>query len=180
MDLMIDLETTSTQNNTHILTIGAIIFNRADGKMFETFYEKIDLSSYDGFNRRFRMDPNTIVWWMKQESAAREEAFLGDNRKNIEEVLDNFITFVKKHDIDKVWSHGKEFDIKILEYHFDVFNLECPWKYWQCMDTRTLFTIGNVNFNNVTLNEEENKHNAIYDCKRQIKAVHLAYININK
>lgn len=176
--LMVDLETTSTKQNTFMLTIGAVVFNPRLEKTGKEFYRKVDINSYERAKRRFDVDINTIEWWMKQNEDARREAFLGDDRDDILDVLNEFIDFYKDSKISKIWSHGKEFDIKILEYHFDIFDYECPWKYWETMDTRTLYALSDLDYRNISLEDVDIKHNALYDCKRQIKAVNICYKNI--
>jgi len=100
-NLMIDCETLSLAPDALILSIGACYFN-AEG-VGDCFYERID------FDLRYGdVDKATLMWWMKQDQAIRDETFSG--KLYLEQVLIRFAAFAKfdvrcwsKHMIDFVW-----------------------------------------------------------------------------
>src|SRR3972149_9722100 len=116
--IMIDIETLSVSRNAKILTIAAKVFDFSF-KMFKGFYVKIDLDSYKE-NYNFHTDPKTVEWWNQQSENIKNEAFFGENRIAIEKamkLLNDFIIVQPKPYY--VWSHGKDFDLPILENAFE-------------------------------------------------------------
>jgi hypothetical protein len=174
-DIMIDLETLSTKNNAIILTIGAIKFNRNNdwGEDFtiesihesKKFYKRITIESCEklGLDR----DANTEKWWNEQDKDAKEEAFgFVKDRYDIIEVLKMFSKWFGNSRY--VWGNGSSFDITILTEAYSRCGLELPWKFYNIRDLRTLLDLYNVRLSNFTNNS---KHNALYDCFYQIKAL---------
>jgi len=164
---MIDLETLSTRPNAVILVLAAVKFNRT-GKIrkledMDTFYHRITINSCE--EKGMHTDPETQKWWDKQDREVREEAF-GEPREDLSVVLRKFIEWYG--DAKTPWSHGATFDLVILNDAFRRCNLEAPWKFWDCRDTRTLYDIAGVK--NWDL-PQASKHHALYDCDRQIWGV---------
>ena len=170
MDVMIDLETLSTRPNAVILVIAGVKFNRA-GKITElkgmdTFYKRVEINSCT--SRGMHTDEGTIKWWNKQSTEIREEAF-GNPREELSTVLRQFIEWFGKSEV--VWSHGATFDIVIMNEAFRRCNLEAPWKFWNCRDTRTLYDIACIRNNDLP---QLAKHHALHDCHRQIWGVKIS------
>lgn len=156
--LMVDLETLATTPNATILTIGAVTFNPNNSDIYDSFYKKIELESYEGLDSF--IDDGTIEWWSKQDKAVQEEAFDPEGRENILDVMNDFYRFCMGS--SKFWSHGSTFDIIILEHYFRQLNKPYPWKFWEVRDTRTLFDLG---FDPEM--PQANKHHALEDARRQ-------------
>ncbi len=174
---MVDIETLSTASNACILTIGAIRFDRYTEiskvdivetlKKMDVFYCKIDIGSCEELG--LKMDVDTLKWWMKQSTEAIEEAFFGE-RMALKDVLLAFTQWFKGSDY--IWSHGDDFDTVILGEAYRKCGLQSPWKYWNTRDTRTLFDVAKVT---KEMMPNENLHNAVFDCYRQILGVALAF-----
>ena len=185
---MVDIETLSTDSNAIILTIAAIPFG-PDGKLIMQddyyFYEKIDLNSYNKYNNQFDFNWSTLLWWLQQDKEPLNDAFLQNPRYPIDTVLQDFINWLNiTCDLlnDKrinIWSHGKDFDAVILQNAFKVCGLECPWKFWDTRDTRTIYAFSNVNLKNIPMPEGYKAHNAVGDCLKQIKGIEISYNIIN-
>lgn len=184
--IMIDIETLSIDTNALPLTIAAVIFDPYDKEKDQIeFYYRVDLKEIDV--SKFKIDLNTIVWWMYQSKKARDEAFISKPRTSLYQILIFLSEFITKNDVKYIWSHGKDFDCVLLKNMYNIYNLKCPWMYYDTRDTRTLFHLANINYNDIKLEnlmrdpkgenfiEEDIKHNALLDCKRQIYAVQLAY-----
>lgn len=173
-NVMIDLETLGTQANTYIVTLAAVAFMPSVGKVAYEFYEKIDVDSYPKTGA-FSFDFQTLAWWMNQSVAARNEAFSGTPRKNIEVVLRNLAKWIREltpnPDGVKVWSQGAGFDIPVLEYTMRYFNIEVPWKFWNVRDTRTLYDVAGISYSKVVPPAGAVAHNALADCLKQVEAV---------
>ena len=188
--IMVDLETLSTDSNAVILTIGAIPFSGAGELIMGDdfyFYECVDLKSYNKYkNNEFSFNWDTLIWWLKQEKEPREEAFLIGPRHAISDVLQDFVNWIgivcKELNDNRIniWSHGKDFDVVVLENGFKVCNIECPWKFWDTRDTRTLYALAGVDMRNISVPAGFKAHNAVGDCFKQIEGVRQAFNNINR
>ena len=187
VNFMVDLETMSTASNAVILTIGCIPFG-SDGSLIVEedmfFYNRIDLSSYN--NRpEFHSDFNTLLWWLQQEKEPLDEAFLAGPRKPIDRAMMDFdiwLAQICSYLNDKkitMWSHGKDFDCVVLDNAFKACHLECPWKYFDTRDTRTIYSLAGVDMRNVQIPEGYKAHNAIGDCLKQIEGIKQSFQIIN-
>jgi DNA polymerase III epsilon subunit-like protein len=173
-EVMIDLETASTDKTASILTLGAIKFkNNApviSMDSMNTFYVKINLEDC----KRYKLDVNadTMEWWELQSEEAKEEVFGGD-RLPLKKALKQFIEWWGYSNI--VWSNGSVFDVVIMENAFKACGLRPPWKFWNIRDTRTRYADGKVR-----LNDFPNKiqHHALHDCYAQINACKQAAKNL--
>ena len=176
-NIMIDIETLSTANNASILTIGAVKFSRTNFKVTSKFYKRISHESNEYFNRHF--DENTVNWWNSQDEEARKEIFDKKDRINLSLALQELSIFIGNSRA-KIWANGICFDITILESAYEACDLNVPWRYWNIMDVRTVYEIGNLNLNNF---KRENNllgqhHNALADCECQLKAMEQAFDNL--
>lgn len=182
---MIDLETLATKTNSKLLTIGAVYFEPNTGKVKDKFYRRVDVKSYDTeAPLEFDMDFSTIMWWVKQNDKAKDEAFFKKPRYAIKKCLTDFITWLEKLKKQSSyykniipWSHGKDFDIVILQEHFNILGLNCPWKFWETRDTRTLYNFMGIDMRKIKVPTSNGlvAHHAIGDCLKQIHGVYLAY-----
>jgi DNA polymerase III epsilon subunit-like protein len=165
-DIMIDLETLSTATNAAILTIGAVRFNpygdeTTTPEMIE-FYYKIDLDSCEELD--LDIDENTINWWARQCTEAKDEAFSEHNRIKLEEVFKELSKFCKG--AKRIWSNGAGFDVVICETIFKRLCLPIPWKFWNIRDCRTYYDLGiDPKMPSITA------HNALADAKAQAIAI---------
>jgi len=177
MEVMLDLETLSTRGHASILVIAAMKFDRntniskPHAQISQNqFYAKISIDSCEKVD--MHIDPKTVAWWDKQDSQIRNEAF-GEPREDLKSVLVNFSKWYGNS--KTIWSHGATFDIPILTEAYIRCGLEPPWKFWTCRDTRTLFDIANIKQEDMP---NENLHNALYDCWRQICGVQESFRRI--
>jgi DNA polymerase III epsilon subunit-like protein len=174
-DVMIDIETLSTKNNALILTIGAIKFNKnKDSNEIEKFYYKIDRKSCELLF--MHVDKETIKWWKEQPANLVHETFIDNkNRININDALIKLSNFIK--DCNYIWANSPNFDCVILENAYNSCKLEVPWKFWQLRDTRTVYDLGKIRLNDIVI-ENNNIHNALDDCYKQIIALKKSFENL--
>lgn len=141
-DIMIDLETLDVLPTATVLTIGAVKFDpntiSKTKDDCEQLYLRIDLDSCDSLG--LTVSQSTIDWWSKQSKEAQEEAFSADNRVDIKDAMHELYNFC--WGAKRVWSHGSGFDLVICEHIFARLEKLCPWNFWQCRDTRTLYDLG--------------------------------------
>ncbi len=181
-DLMIDLETLSTQTDAVMLSIGAVLFTADQdehGYPRKQFYGLPSLYSQQRLG--LHIEPNTLRWWLKQSDEARAEfAYMDDNNLvSIQKVLMALSEFICDYKPKRVWSHGATFDLPILAMAYDKCQMECPFKYWDCRDTRTLFDLlgepKNGTLGQLLKPGGKTAHNAVIDCENQANAVNYAW-----
>ena len=168
-DVMIDIETLGTSIDCIILSIAAVEFDRFTGEINREFYEKI--KPQHGQGRELSFD--TLKWWANQPSGAFSEAMSG--RDNLSTVIWHLSKWWNQfHWEHFCWSQGTDFDIAILEHAFKTNNYYVPWKYNAKRDTRTAYDV--CGFDPKSIEREGTYHNALDDCKHQVKCV-VAAIN---
>jgi exodeoxyribonuclease VIII len=184
IDVMLDLETLGLGNTPVISQLSAVIFDIETGTTFEEYNEKVSPQSCVKLG--LKIDAGTVEWWLKQDQSILENVIVKSitGGKNIKEVLATFSNFLK--DIKKthkakeirIWGNGTLADNKWLESAFDLAQVEKPFKYWEHSDVRTLVDLGwrltGVDHKK-DLKFEGEKHNAIDDCKHQIKYCSAIY-----
>jgi hypothetical protein len=169
-DIMIDIETLGTCNNSVIATIGAMKFNRKDRikpmEEMNSFYRRIDISSC--ISKGMITEQDTIDWWENQDEKSRDELYDPCNRYSIEESLRELSEFIGNYDFTFIWAQGPHFDCTILENAYKKCNLSLPWKFWNVRDCRTLLDVSNVRLKDIM---GDYPHHSLYDCYKQINAV---------
>ncbi len=157
--VMIDIETLGKLPGCGILSIAAVEFD-------EFGYCRSELHIHVAPNGQVDMD--TVLWWMKQSEEARTKAFFPAVQVSLQNALEQLGAWVKgmdKSPIAEVWSKSPTFDLAILR---DAFiretGGEAPWRYWQERDVRT-------ELRNMPRDQQSAAHDALDDCKAQIKAL---------
>jgi DNA polymerase III epsilon subunit-like protein len=178
MSIMIDLETLSTRANALILTIGAIKFDTRKElkklKDMDTFYRRITIES--GIQIGCHKDPITVQWWNEQDPESKLEAFSPNNRVTIQDALKDLSKWFGNSKFTKVWAHGPQFDITILDEAYKNCGLDPPWKFWNIRCTRTVYCMGGVKMIDLPSN---NKHHSLWDSYRQIIGLYRSYKNMH-
>jgi len=136
-DLMIDLETLSTEPNACILSIGSCFFDLETGVIGDNFYTVID---YQGFNNPGHISLSTVYWWLQQPATAANEIIPG-NAPSLPATtallaLNSFI--YNASGPLKLWSNGASFDLVILRNAFKRYCIKDTWNYPQERDVRTI------------------------------------------
>ena len=168
-EIMIDIETISTNANASILSIAALRFNSKDRAMsiesYPTFYRKINKESCDAIG--LHVDSTTLEWWAKQDDKVRTEAFDDPvDRVDLKEALQSLSDFIS--DVSGktiIWANSPDFDCTILTSAYKALGLQIPWKYWNTRDLRTAYHLANINPWSLPKTE---KHHPISDCHNQI------------
>lgn len=159
---MVDIETMGTGVNSSILSIAAVKFDLDTGFTGDEFYVKIDLQSC--LDKGLEMNANTVVWWMRQSEEARKELFQDKGGNLLPALVDFKKVFNEK---SLVWGNSARFDLGVLENAFNKCEMDIPWRFYNERDVRTL-----VSFRPEIKREavfEGVPHNALDDCKHQIK-----------
>jgi hypothetical protein len=169
-DVMIDIETLSTEYNACIIAIGAVKFNLYDpSKKREELELLIDVKSCEELN--CHKCENTIDWWNKQPEDVLKHVFDDEPRFHVKDAIIQLNNFCKG--CSKYWSQGS-FDYIILENTMKLLKIEPVWKFWQIRDSRT---IGDICKD--IPKKPEKAHSPVVDCNHQINVVHFVYNKIN-
>ncbi len=169
-DIMIDIETASTKYNACILSIGIVAFNlyTISENNTDSMELLIDKKSCDDIH--LHTCENTMKWWSTQKPQVRKRAFDDGPRLNIKDALIKLSDFCKKYKCKRYWSQGINFDYIVLENAYTQLQLTPVWKFYQLRDSRTIQHILTD-----TPNKPEDAHDAISDCKHQIKVIQYVY-----
>lgn len=161
-ELMVDLETMSTDSKGAIVSIGAVFFDFESGKIGPKFYEKIELQSC--IDAGLVVDASTIYWWLEQEDAARNALLSG--KLPLDTVLSNFTKWFKTNNPKaNVWGNGATFDNVLLTSAYAAVGIGRPWAYWADRDVRTLVALSGIK---TPRNVAGVAHTPVDDCMHQI------------
>ena len=190
VDVMIDIETLSTEQSAVILTLGACAFDRYNTGLFAekrpVFYKKLlyDAQIEDGRS----MDIRTIRWWAAQFGTQAYDDAIGGGEDDASRVslfscllhlsnwLEGAFPSVQSKDL-KFWSHGSAFDLSILKHamdsdmHLSFRNIQFLNDFRNWRDTRTMLDL---------CGEEIHKnphtvHNALADAVAQAEAMERCF-----
>lgn len=171
-DVMIDIETMGNSSNASMIQLAAVYFNRNTGELGQEFCVNIDENSCKALG--FVSDQNTIDWWQEQDQNILNN--IRSSSKPIMQAITEFHAFYKigAHDVN-VWSHAT-FDFVIVQNY-----LQKIGKYMNHRRARDIRTLVDLSQINLDLYDWSNKmHNALDDCKFQIKYCVDAINNLKK
>lgn len=126
-NVMIDLETLSTNKNASIIEIGAVEFNKHTGETGKVFNALIKPSEWTKNDRH--VDGDTIAWWFKQKEEARERFFTENENirctdlKTALNALFYFIMDCDTVDDDKnvtVWETAQVLTLQYWRVHMNI------------------------------------------------------------
>lgn len=158
-NVMIDLETMSTDSNAAIVSIGAVFFN--ENEIGKKFYVNVDLGS--SVMAGGVTDQDTINWWNKQPEKVKRA--LDDMKQSIEMALQLFSEFLGDAKNIKIWGNSSAFDNVILANAYKRLGKDVPWQFWDDRCYRTMKSL----FKDVEMKREGDHHNAEDDAVSQSK-----------
>jgi oligoribonuclease (3'-5' exoribonuclease) len=180
IDVMLDLETVGLCDNAVITQLSAVAFSIDDGSVHETFDEHIGIKN--SVQKGLKIDGSSMEWWFKQPDKVYEDVFVKamTSEVKLEDILVKFTGWIKslkeKYGLDhksnvNMWGNGALADNKWIRQAYKVCNMEPPWAFYEDRDVRTIVELGrrllNYEYKNVTF--EGTVHNALDDCRHQIK-----------
>ena len=165
MHCMVDLETLDTAPTSHILSIGAVMFDR--DKIVDEFYEIITIDEL--MMKNFTISASTLNWWIKQDEAIKE---FGKGTNSIQDVLKNFSAWFTLYRGKELWGNGATFDNVILGNAYKVLGLKQPWSYKYDRCYRTIAGL----YHKIDKTFEGMRHNALADARFQAEYL----IELNK
>lgn len=179
LDIMIDMETVSLAENAGILSLAMLPFSRGKETLgIEPFSRTVDLASC--FMAGMCMT-GSQEWWMKQEPKA-VSAIVNAEKQSISHVMNDAHTYLsalaETYELI-MWSRGTDFDFPKLEWCFRKFvEKDSPYCYWNKRDVRTI--IHEMRIDETQFEFEGIKHNALDDCRHQVKLVREALLRITE
>jgi hypothetical protein len=174
-DIMLDLETLGTGQNSVILQVGLAIFDITTGEVGNTL--ELNISLQDSLDCGFSIDGRTVAWWMRQADGARQSV-LASPSYPVEVALDLISDFVIQIKDPRLWSHAT-FDAPILNNYYQKMGKRPPYRYRQQMDLRTMgFLCRELDFPLGKSPKIGERHTALADCLRQVKQLSAAYQKI--
>lgn len=183
LDIMVDLETLSTNNDATIFQIAAALFDVKTGDIIMSFDKRANIA----LNKDMVVSGSTLKWWVSQGKLLNEllnvqEDFSSDDLiKEFHLWVNNTITTHGKSNV-RLIGNGPTFDIMILRTHFERLGLEYPiaFRNERCM--RTILQLASdklgIDHNGIRENctpEGFTAHNAFWDVKRQIAMYSYCY-----
>lgn len=134
---MLDIETMGTGSYAAIVSIGAVKFDPTGVVIFHpfNFYQTISLAS--SMKAGLRVDADTILWWSRQDHAARKE-LSNEFAVDLDEALLGFAQWYGPDDSVPVWGNGAGFDNVILGNAYKAVGIDQPWSYKADRCFRTL------------------------------------------
>jgi hypothetical protein len=160
-DVMIDIETLSTEKNAAIVSIAAIKFNPWEPTEETTCEIFVDIE--DCKSHGCDVSESTLEWWKKQPGAVYKHNFESGPRCTLKVACEKLNEFVAG--CSRYWAQGVNFDPVILESAFAKSEVQPAWKFWQWRDVRTVQKMGSY------APSAKNDHNPLSDCRNQIAVV---------
>lgn len=177
LHIMLDMETCALEENSAILSIALMPFAMDGTDAPEPLYMVVDTMSC--FMAGMSMT-SSQEWWTQQPPAARME-LLKSKKESIDTVfreIHNYLSALAENHELVMWSRGLNFDIPKFEYCYRRFvEHPLPYSYWNVADVRTALRMSGVNPYDIEF--VGIKHNALHDCRHQIKLVQAAFDKIN-
>lgn len=160
---MLDTETLSTEPNAVIVSLGGVKFTLNDG-IIDRFYTNIN--SNDSKRYGLHVCPGTLEWWKKQS----KESILAWAGSDVT-LYDAMVNFKRWYGPKALttWAHGIDFDFPIIRSSLRAVGMDCPWPYFNQMDSRTVF--GLINLKTKEIERVGDFHNAQGDAETQAIAL---------
>lgn len=167
--VMCDLETLGTTADAVILSIGAVKFDLAIGKIAdEGFYRSISIDSNLELKRR--ISESTLLWWLKQSAAA--QSVFHEAKESLETALVEFSDWIGTDDFT-MWSNGADFDLPMLAHAYTQLQMETPWRFYNLRCFRTYKNLPGAK--DIRAPDTGVKHNALSDAYMQAQTVCLIH-----
>ena len=178
--IMLDLETLGNRINPVIAQISAVEFDISTGLSKSEFNIHVAHKDYDQYG--LTVDQSTIDWWAEKTQEARNAVFGATIIYDLKYALALFTEYVdgiRRNCSGKVflWGNGIRSDNVWLLSAYKACGLEDPIKYNEDLDYRTLQYIAKQKTGNDFRVDTFDgiRHNAIDDCKYQIKCASSAW-----
>ncbi len=166
-DIMLDIETLSTDSNAAVLSISAVQFDLQTGDVGSEFEIALKLGQQQ-LNGAV-IDGDTVMWWFNQEDKAIK-SITSMRPVGVGNALDQFNEWIenlgpKLNDMN-LWGNGSNFDCVITRNLYKRQGKKFILPYWCDKDVRTVVNLLDIDTRDYAFKGV--KHNGIDDCKHQI------------
>ena len=182
IDVMLDIESLSTDSNGAIIQLAAVVFDiHKKGHGYVNFNKFITPKS--AIDAGLTINADTMKWWFSQEESVQKKvlAYAIERGNPLKEVLMSFTDWLeelkKKADKVFVWGYPVTSDLTWLLNAFKAVNLPYPIEYNRTRDLATIADLYWEVFGEKLSDKAFTRinHDAIVDCQAQIEMVCHAY-----
>jgi DNA polymerase III epsilon subunit-like protein len=159
MEVMLDFETMGSSPISAVVQIGAVQFRRTGEIISELL---INVSLRDELEEGFKIDADTVMWWMGQEN----KTWMDGEKMDSEEAFIELNRFMQGAKL--VWSHST-FDAPIFFYHNKVLDLQQSVRFTKFVDLRTVSMMTKGRLTIPATERPAGAHDALIDCRYQIE-----------
>lgn len=187
IDIMLDVETMGNSNKPVLAQLSAVAFRVADGVALGEFNKLISPQSCVAAG--LVCTGNTLDWWLTQDKATFNNVIVralleGEELPAVLTSFSGWLEQMKKENKSKtvkLYGNGPAADCVWVRSAYEGTKITAPWPYWDDACVRTYVDIGRRVFGFDPKKEIPfvgDKHDAIADCKHQIKYVTAIYNKI--
>jgi len=185
IDIMVDLETLGLKDNATVFQVSAVMFDISNGKIKSGFNKIIDIEKED-----MVVDGSTIKWWLKTDKELLDKLINDDNSLPASSVWQLFNSWIScevgNNDLSSknvyLWGNGILFDNQKVKTQMEKFGIKYPIHYTNDRDVRTILDLAcdKTSFSCDKIkasvsDESETKHDALDDCRYQVRLVSFCY-----
>lgn len=178
IQIVIDLETYSTNSNAAIVQIGAVAFDASTGEITAEF--KINVDPKSCTDAGLSVDIETMEWWSGQSREA-QKSITQAPRYSILDALTAFASWVREQTSYKharIWSHAT-FDFVILANAFKAVGMKMPYSHRSARDLRTIVDLARVEYWKWDRGEGVH-HDALDDCRFQVRYLNKCFDQLRR
>jgi hypothetical protein len=168
---MIDIETLGTANNAHVLSVGMVWFDirHPDESLVE-----LPILHPDMAQPLSMIDGDTVAWWMKQGTEAKQVFADTVEREALSVVAEK--VYQNANNAQRIWAKDPDFDCIILaNFVQNYLSKSIKWPYWKGRSVRTMLDVlpatKEMRFEGV-------QHNALADAVHQAKQMQAVFSHL--
>jgi hypothetical protein len=173
---MVDCETVGLGENAGVLQLAFVPFLIED-PLAQYPGQTIHLALQPQLDMGRAIECQTLKFWLDQPPMAQTPllnalASTGDSesiRESLEALAIWLRSWIANAESIELWSKGAGFDVRILKNLFAQFAIEWPFHYRADRDLRTLMALAEMDSSTLTRTSTEPAHNALGDCRFQIR-----------
>jgi len=180
INIVLDLETLSTQEDAAIIQIGARIPGFDMKHILGLCHEfEATIKYEDCIDGTFHVSDSTMSWWEVQHPLTRSIVFSGQDTR-----IDALTSFKDWIDSIKfgtggnvaIWGNGSDFDNRLLSYTLDAMGLHRVWDFRNNRDLRTIKALFPIpELAQQSSSSIEMKHTALGDARYEARILNTIW-----